>query len=214
MALTADHAAPTPPPPPYATQWKKIDALLAKDLTVSAAPLVAKPFMRRPKKQHDTRRLRACAWCTGCNLLSRKAGRRGRKIHCAARSRTLSPHCCFPGAAHFALCCWAGLYTQLPQRKTATSLYERTAGGAASQDQAAPQPKDSEANGDAAADGGTGLPTWDLARLGAAIVRHYVASTADEPQKQAALTTCRRWANSPPLATPRATPAAPACTTC
>ena len=54
-------------------------------------------------------------------------------------------------------------------------LYQRTQRGRAHY--AGPTPS-------AGADGGTSLATWDAGRLGAAIVRHYQQSVADEPQRQ------------------------------
>jgi uncharacterized protein YfaS (alpha-2-macroglobulin family) len=70
----------------------------------------------------------------------------------------------------------AGLYTSyLNQHRYA--LYQRTRG-------AAPTTDARPADGDTAADGGTSLATWDMGRLGAAIVRHYYQSVEDEPQQQ------------------------------
>jgi hypothetical protein len=67
----------------------------------------------------------------------------------------------------------AGLYANYYNQHR-YQLYERTNGAAPSTDQATPD----------AADGGTGLATWDAGRLAAAIVRHYYQSVEDEPARQ------------------------------
>ncbi len=174
MALTADPAAPTPPPPPYAAQWKKIDALLAKDQTATAAPLVEAVYQQARRENNAPHYVRALLY--KIQLLERK--------HDDATEKSIAlleadlKGASFPARPiiHSLL---GQLYTQY-LNENRYRLYQRTNGADASQDQALP-------NGDLAADGGTGLPTWSLGRLGAAAVRHYYQSVEDEPQRQLAV---------------------------
>ena len=173
MALTADPAAPTPPPP-YAAQWKKIDALLAKDQTATAAPLVEAVYQQARRENNTPAYVRALLYKT--HLLERK--------HDDATEKSIAlleadlKGASFPARPiiHSLL---GQLYTQY-LNENRYRLYQRTNGADASQDQATP-------NGDLAADGGTGLPTWSLGRLGATAVRHYYQSVEDEPQRQLAV---------------------------
>jgi hypothetical protein len=57
-ALLADSAAPGPKPP-LAAQWKKIDALLKKDQTATAAPLVEKVYQQARQENNAPAYVRA-----------------------------------------------------------------------------------------------------------------------------------------------------------
>ena len=59
MIFTSDHAAPAPLPGPYAAQWKKIDALLRKDQTATAAPLVQALYQQAKKEGRSPDYVRA-----------------------------------------------------------------------------------------------------------------------------------------------------------
>ena len=166
MIFTSDHAAPAPPPGPYAAQWKKIDALLKKDQTATAAPLVERLYQQAKKEGNSPAYVRALLY--KIRLLENKEEDADEKaialLEAEAKTAT------FPARPilHSLL---AEQYTQyLNQNRY--RLYQRTAGAKPT------------ADGQPAADAGTGLATWDMGRLGAAIVRHYYQSVEDEPQKQ------------------------------
>jgi hypothetical protein len=165
MIFRADSAAPVPPGP-YAARWKKIDALLAKSQTATAAPLVEAIYRQAKKAGQSPDYVRALLY--KIRLLQAKQEDSGEKAIALleAESKTAT----FPvrPILHSLL---AELYTQyLNQNRY--RLYQRTAG-------AQPTTNDQQT-----ADGGTSLATWDMGRLGAAIVRHYYQSVEDEPQKQ------------------------------
>ncbi len=165
MLFSSDSAAPVPPGP-YAAQWQKIDALLKKDQTATAAPLV-ETLLRQAKKQgHSADYVRALLY--KIRLLQAKEEDETEKAIALLEAEL--PTAGFPARPilHSLL---AEEYTQyLNQNRY--RLYQRTAGAAPSTD------------GQPAADGGTGLATWDMGHLGAAIVRHYYQSVEDEPRKQ------------------------------
>ena len=170
MLFSADSAAPVPPGT-YAARWKKIDALLQKDQTATAAPLVQAIYQQAKKAGNQPAYVRALLYKIRL-LQARQDDADERAI---ALLEAELPTATFPARpiVHSLL---AGLYTNyLDNHRYA--LYQRTAG-------AAPTTDGRPADGDAAADGGTGLATWDLGRLGAAIVRHYYQSVEDEPQRQ------------------------------
>ncbi|MFD2718867.1 alpha-2-macroglobulin [Hymenobacter monticola] len=165
MTFSADSAS-TPPPGPYAARWKKIDALLAKSQTATAAPLVEAIYQQARKEGNSPAYVRALLY--KIRLLQAKeedADEQG----IALLERDVQT-ATFPARPilHSLL---AELYTQyLNQNRY--RLYQRTAGATPT------------ADGQKAADGGTALATWDVGRLGAAIVRHYHQSVEDEPQRQ------------------------------
>jgi uncharacterized protein YfaS (alpha-2-macroglobulin family) len=167
MTFSNDSAAPAPPPGPFAPRWKKIDALLAKDQTASAAPLVEAIYQDAKKQNDAPAYVRALLY--KIRLLQRKEEDADEKaINLLEKDLQTAG---FPARPilHSLL---AELYTNyLNQNRY--RLYQRTAG-------AKPRPDD----GNTAADGGTGLATWDMGRLGMTIVRHYYQSVEDEPQRQ------------------------------
>jgi hypothetical protein len=64
MLFRADSAAPVPPGT-YAARWKKIDALLRKDQTATAAPLV--DSISKPKRLATARpTCGRCSTKSGC----------------------------------------------------------------------------------------------------------------------------------------------------
>jgi hypothetical protein len=163
--INADSAAPGPPKS-YKAQWKKIDALLAKSQTTTAAPLVEAIYRQARQEQNTPAYVRA--------LLYKVRLQRAKEEDDTEKSIALLEQelrtARFPARPilHSLL---AELYTSyLDQNRY--RLYQRTAGARAT---AAPT---------AAADGGTGLATWDMSKLGAAIVRHYYQSVEDSPQRQ------------------------------
>lgn len=167
MTFSNDSAAPVPPPGPFAARWKKIDSLLDKDQTATAAPLVEALYQDAKKQSNTPAYVRALLY--KIRLLQRKEEDADEKA-IALLEKDLQT-AAFPARPilHSLL---AELYTNyLNQNRY--RLYQRTAG-------AKPRADD----GDTAADGGTGLATWDLGRLGATIVRHYYQSVEDEPQRQ------------------------------
>ena len=170
MLISADSAAPVPPGT-YAARWKKIDALLRKDQTATAAPLVETIYQQAKKAGDNPAYVRALLYKV--RLLHAKQEDADEKAIALLEAEL--PTATFPARPilHSLL---AGLYTSyLDEHRYA--LYQRTAG-------AAPTADGRPADGDAAADGGTGLATWNVGRLGAAIVRHYYQSVEDEPQRQ------------------------------
>ncbi|MBD2768552.1 hypothetical protein IC235_11705 [Hymenobacter sp. BT664] len=165
LIFGADSAAPAPPTP-YQAQWKKIDELLAKSQTTTAAPLVEALYRQARKEQNTPAYVRALLY--KIRLLQAKEEDESEKS-IALLEREL-PTASFPARPilHSLL---AGLYTSyLNQNRY--RLYQRTAGAGAT---TGPNP---------AADGGTGLATWDMSKLGAAIVRHYYQSVEDLPPRQ------------------------------
>ncbi len=170
MIFSADSAAPVPPGQ-YAARWKKIDALLRKDQTATAAPLVEAIYQQAKKAGDDPAYVRALLYKT--RLLHARQDDADEKAIALLEAEL--PTATFPARPmlHSLL---AEAYTGYLNNNR-YRLYQRTAG-------AAPIANARPANGDAAADGGTGLATWDMSRLGAAIVRHYYQSVEEEPQRQ------------------------------
>jgi hypothetical protein len=166
-AFLADSAAPGPNPP-LPAQWKKIDALLKKDQTATAAPLVEKIYQQAKRENNAPAYVRALLY--KIRLLSNKENDADEKAIALLEADLKTAQ--FPARPilHSLL---AGLYTSY-YNEHRYQLYERTQGAAPTADQATP----------GAADSGTSLATWDAGRLGAAIVRHYYQSIEDEPQRQ------------------------------
>ena len=163
----ADSAAPGPPTP-FTAQWKQIDALLAKEQTASAAPLIEKIYQQARRENNAPAYVRALLY--KIRLLENKENDADEKGIALLESDLKTAQ--FPARPilHSLL---AGLYANYYNQHR-YQLYQRTAGAQPTADAATP----------AAADGGTTLATWDAGRLGAAIVRHYYQSVEDEPQRQ------------------------------
>ena len=166
-ALLADSAAPGPPTP-FAAQWKRVDALLAKEQTATAAPLVEQIYQQAKRENNAPNYVRALLY--KIRLLENKENDADEKGIALLENDLKTAQ--FPARPilHSLL---AGLYADYYNQHR-YELYERTNGAAPT---TGPTPP-------AGADGGTGLATWDAGRLGAAIVRHYQQSVADEPPRQ------------------------------
>ncbi|MFD1875182.1 alpha-2-macroglobulin family protein [Hymenobacter bucti] len=166
-AFLADSAAPGPRPP-LPAQWKKIDALLKKDQTATAAPLVEQLYQQAKRDNNAPAYVRALLY--KIRLLNNKENDADEKAIALLEADLKTAQ--FPARPilHSLL---AGLYASYYNGHR-YQLYERTRGAAPTADQATP----------GAADGGTTLATWDAGRLGGAIVRHYYQSVEDEPQRQ------------------------------
>ncbi|ALW84120.1 hypothetical protein AUC43_02805 [Hymenobacter sedentarius] len=165
MVFSTDSATPRPPDP-YAARWRKIDALLAKNQTATAAPLVEAIYQQARQEQNTPAYVRALLYKT--RLLQAKEEDDTEKAIALLEQELRTAT--FPARPilHSLL---AELYTTyLNQNRY--RLYQRTPGAAATRGPGT------------ATDGGTGLATWDMGKLGAAIVRHYYQSVEDEPQKQ------------------------------
>ncbi|WP_201979872.1 alpha-2-macroglobulin family protein [Hymenobacter rubidus] len=163
--MTTSVAAPVPPGR-YAAQWKKIDALLAKHQTATAAPLVDAIY-RQARQAHDTPAyVRALLY--KIRLLESKEEDADEKAIALLEHDVKTAT--FPARPilHSLL---GGLYANYLAANR-SRLYQRTAGADPTRDSTA------------AADGGSTLATWDVGRLGATIVRHYYLSVEEEPQRQ------------------------------
>ena len=169
MIFSADSAAPVPPGP-YAARWKKIDALLAKSQTATAAPLVEAIYQLAKHEGNGPAYVRALLYKT--RLLQAKQEDADEKSIALLEAELKTAT--FPARPI--------LHSLLAERYTSYlnqnryRLYQRTTGAAPT------------TGAQRTADGGTGIATWDMGRLGAAIVRHYYQSVEDEPQKQLATT--------------------------
>ncbi|QKG53553.1 MG2 domain-containing protein [Hymenobacter sp. BRD67] len=165
--LLADSAAPGPPSP-FAAQWKKIDALLSKEQTATAAPLVEKIYQQAKKQDDAAAYIRALLYKIRL-LEAREQDADEKAIALLEQDVKMARFPARPILHSLLAGLYADYYTQHRYQ-----LYGRTAGAAPTTDQSTP----------GAANGGTTLATWDAGRLGSAIVRHYQQSVEDEPQRQ------------------------------
>ena len=165
--LLADSAAPGPKLP-LAAQWKKIDALLKKDQTATAAPLIEQVYQQAKADNNAPAYVRALLY--KIRLLGNKENDADEKAIALLEADVKTAQ--FPARPilHSLL---AGLYGAYYNQHR-YQLYQRTSGATPTTDSSTP----------GAADGGTDLATWDAARLGTAIVRHYYQSVEDEPARQ------------------------------
>ena len=165
MIFSAGSVAPVPPGT-YAARWKKIDALLAKGQTATAAPLVNAIYEQAKKAGDSPAYVRALLYKV--RLLQARQEDADEKAIALLEAELTTAR--FPARPILHSLLAEHYTTYLNQNRY--RLYQRTTGAAPSSDE------------QKTADGGTGLATWDVARLGAAIVRHYYLSVEDEPQKQ------------------------------
>ncbi len=167
LTFTADRAAPGPRPGSLAARWKRIDQLLAKDQTATAAPLVETIYQQAKKNGDAPAYVRALLY--KIRLLQNNQEDADEKAIVLLEGDLKAAQ--FPARPilHSLL---AGLYADYYSQHR-YQLYQRTAGAAPTAD---------------AASSGSTLATWDAGRLGAAIVRHYYLSVEDEPQRQLATT--------------------------
>ncbi|MCB2375998.1 hypothetical protein LGH70_00280 [Hymenobacter sp. BT635] len=157
LAMLIGSSAPLLPAAPDPRKWKQIDALLAKNQTASAATLVEELYRQARQQQDTPEYLRALLY--KLRLLEAKEEEADEKAIALLEADLKVAR--FPArpVLHSLL---GQLYAAYYQQHR-YQLYNRTAGGAAS-----------------TAD----IQTWDAARLGSAVVRHYRASVADEPGRQ------------------------------
>ncbi|UOQ65470.1 alpha-2-macroglobulin family protein [Hymenobacter volaticus] len=163
MLFTAGSSAPTPPSNgASAATWKKIDQLLAKAQTASAAKLLEPIYQQARQRQNAPEYLRALLY--KLRLLDAKEEEADEKAIALVEADLKTAQ--FPARPmlHSLL---AQLYANYYQQHRYQFL-DRTR--AASSDSA-----------DASA---ADLRTWDAARFGSTILRHYRASLADEPRRQ------------------------------
>ncbi|SMB96828.1 alpha-2-macroglobulin domain protein [Hymenobacter roseosalivarius DSM 11622] len=148
---------------PDPKKWRQIDALLAKDQTESAAKLINEIYQQVRQRQDTPEYLRAVLY--KLRVLQAKEEEADEKAIALVEADLKTAK--FPARPilHSLL---AQLYATYYDEHH-YQLYDRTTQA----------PSDS-----ADAD----IRTWDAARLGSAVVRHYRASVADEPQRQQQLT--------------------------
>ncbi|WP_324676036.1 alpha-2-macroglobulin family protein [Hymenobacter sp. GOD-10R] len=159
LLFNASSSAPTPPTGPNPKKWKQIDALLAKDRTIMAGELVDEIYRAARRQQDTPEYLRALLY--KLRLLEAKEENADEKAIALLKDDLKTAR--FPARPilHSLL---AQLYARYYQQHR-YQLYDRTR-------IATPDSADLD------------LATWDAARLGSAIVRHYQASVAEEPQRQ------------------------------
>lgn len=163
MLLPGSSQNPPPgPAPANPAAWKKIDQLLAKDQTTSAGKLVEAIYQQARQRQDMPEYLRALLY--KLRLLDQKEEEADEKAIALLEADLKTAR--FPARPilHSLL---AQLYTTYYQQHR-YQLYDRTRA-------VAPDSADASQ---------TDIRTWDAARLGSAVVQHYRASLADEPQRQ------------------------------
>ncbi|WP_167852158.1 alpha-2-macroglobulin family protein [Hymenobacter elongatus] len=164
-------SAPLLPSAPDPPQWKRIDALLAKNQTASADKLVEELYQAARQRQDTPDYLRALLY--KLRLLENREEEADEKAIALVEADLAAAR--FPARPilHSLL---AQLYASYYDEHR-YQLYDRTGGAATG----------------AAATDTTALDirTWDAARLGSAVVRHYRASLTDEPQRQQQLLLAR-----------------------
>ncbi|GAB2769452.1 uncharacterized protein YfaS (alpha-2-macroglobulin family) [Hymenobacter luteus] len=152
---------PTPPGAGNPAAWKKIDQLLAKDQTASAAKLLEPLYQQARQRQDAPEYLRALLY----KLRLLEAKEEESDVQAIALVAADLKTARFPARPmlHSLL---AQLYANYYQQHR-YQLYDRTTPAAA-------DPADaSQAD----------IRTWDAARLGSAVIRHYRASLQEEPQR-------------------------------
>ncbi|MBC6696847.1 alpha-2-macroglobulin family protein [Hymenobacter puniceus] len=163
MLLPGSSQNPSPgPAPANPAAWKKIDQLLAKDQTTSAGKLVDAIYQQARQRQDTPEYLRALLY--KLRLLEQKEDEADEKGIALVEADLKTARFPTRPILHSLL---AQLYATYYQQHR-YQLYDRTRA-------AAPDPTDaSQAD----------IRTWDAARLGSAVLQHYRASLADEPQRQ------------------------------
>ena len=164
MLFTAGSSQPTPPGNggSNAATWKKIDQLLAKDQTTSAAKLLEPLYQQARQKQEVPEYLRTLLY--KLRLLESKEEEADVQAIALVTADLKTAR--FPARPilHSLLAqLYANYYAQHRYQ-----LHDRTT-------QAAPDPADASV---------ADLRTWDVARLGNTIISHYRASLTNEPQRQ------------------------------
>ncbi|SHI63983.1 MG2 domain-containing protein [Hymenobacter daecheongensis DSM 21074] len=164
MLFSTGSSQSSPPNPggPDPRKWKQIDALLKKNQTASAGKLVEEIYLAARQQQDAPEYLRAVLY--KLRLLQAKEEEADEKAIGLLETDLKTAR--FPARPilHSLL---GQLYARYYQQHR-YQLYDRTRA-------AAPDSADASAND---------LRTWDAARLGSAVVRHYRASLQDEPKRQ------------------------------
>jgi len=141
--------------------WKKIDQLLAKEQTASAAKLLEPLYQQARRQQNTPEHLRALLYKLRL-LEAREEEADVQAIQLVEQDLKTAQFPARP-VLHSLL---AHLYARYYDNHR-YQLYDRT-----------------RANTDTADQSRADLRTWDAARLGAAVVEHYRASVQDEPRRQ------------------------------
>jgi uncharacterized protein YfaS (alpha-2-macroglobulin family) len=163
MLFTAGSSAPTPPGNGgNAATWKKIDQLLAKDQTTSAAKLLEPLYQQARQRQDTPEYLRALLY--KLRLLEAKEEEVDYQAIALVEADLKTAKFPVQPILHSLLAQLYGNYYDEHRYE----LHDRTT-------QAAPNPTDASA---------ADLRTWDAARLGSAIIGHYRASLQDDPKRQ------------------------------
>ncbi|QIX60914.1 hypothetical protein HER32_06860 [Hymenobacter sp. BT18] len=171
MLFSTGSSAPTPPAGPDPKKWQQVDALLKKNQTASAAKIVDELYRAARQRQDAPEYLRALLY--KLRLLEAKEEESDVKGIALLEADLKTAQ--FPARPilHSLL---GQLYATYYQEHR-YQLYDRTSG--ATED--AP-PADTSAQD---------IRTWDAARLGSAVVRHYRASVQEEPIRQQQLPLAR-----------------------
>ncbi|MCR5888765.1 MG2 domain-containing protein [Hymenobacter sp. J193] len=171
MLFSTGSSAPTPPAGPDPKKWQQVDVLLAKNQTTSAAKLVDELYRAARQRQDAPEYLRALLY--KLRLLEAKEEESDVKAIALLEADLKTAQ--FPArpVLHSLL---GQLYATYYQEHR-YQLYDRTSGAT---ENAAPADTSAQ-----------DLRTWDAARLGSAVVRHYRASVQDEPLRQQQLPLAR-----------------------
>ncbi|MBG8552765.1 alpha-2-macroglobulin family protein [Hymenobacter guriensis] len=171
MLFSTGSSAPTPPAGPDPKKWQQVDALLAKNQTTSAARLVDELYRAARQRQDTPEYLRALLY--KLRLLEAKEEEADVKAIALLEADLKTAQ--FPARPilHSLL---GQLYVTYYQEHR-YQLYDRTSGAT---ENAAPTDTSAQ-----------DLRTWDAARLGSAVVRHYRASVKEEPGRQQQLPLAR-----------------------
>ncbi|MDF7813321.1 alpha-2-macroglobulin family protein [Hymenobacter sp. YC55] len=163
MLFTAGSSAPTPPGSGgNAAAWKRIDQLLSKDQSTSAAKLLEPLYQQARQRQDAPEYLRALLY--KLRLLDAKEEEADEKAIALVEADLKTAKFPAKPILHSLL---AQLYTTYYNRHR-YQLHNRTT-------QAVTNPTDASA---------ADVRTWDAAHFGSAIVQHYQASVADELRRQ------------------------------
>ncbi|MCA8831518.1 alpha-2-macroglobulin family protein [Hymenobacter pini] len=163
MFLATGSSQTTPPGAggPNPATWKKIDQLLAKDQTASAAKLLEPLYQQARRQQNTPEHLRTLLYKLRL-LEAREEEADVQAIQLVEQDLKTAQFPARP-VLHSLL---AQLYARYYDNHR-YQLYDRT-----------------QTKPDTADQSRQDLRTWDAARLGAAVVQHYRASVQDEPRRQ------------------------------
>ncbi|WP_044003096.1 alpha-2-macroglobulin family protein [Hymenobacter swuensis] len=163
MFFASGSSQTTPPSPggPNPATWKKIDQLLAKEQTASAAKLLEPLYQQARRQQNTPEHLRALLYKLRL-LEAREEEADVQAIQLVEQDLKTAQFPARP-VLHSLL---AQLYARYYDAHR-YQLYDRT-----------------QTTTDTADQSRQDLRTWDAARLGAAVVQHYRASVQDEPRRQ------------------------------